>query len=232
MKPRILVVEDEPAMRTGLEDNLQFEGYEVTLAEDGDKGWNLLQANEYDVVLLDIMMPGKSGYDVCRLMRSQQIMTPVIMLSARGEEIDKVLGLELGADDYLTKPFGVRELMARVKAMLRRSKRDQPSQEDADILTLGRLSVNFKTYVAHQNGEVVRMSHKEFDVLQYLWQHKDEVVSRSDLLEAVWGLDGSITTRTVDNFILKLRQKMETDPAHPRYILTVHGLGYKLLSEV
>ncbi|MEO1448347.1 MAG: response regulator transcription factor [Bacteroidota bacterium] len=232
MKPHILIVEDEPAMRMGLEDNLKFEGYDVTLAENGDQGWDFLQQNSYDLVLLDIMMPGKSGYDVCRLMRAAQMMTPVIMLSARGEEIDKVLGLELGADDYLTKPFGVRELMARVKAMLRRSQRDQPAQSDPDILTLGRLSVNFKTYVAQQEGQPVRMSHKEFDVLQYLWQHKDEVVSRGNLLEAVWGLDGSITTRTVDNFILKLRQKMETDPAHPRYILTVHGLGYKLLSEV
>lgn len=225
----ILIVEDEPAMRTGLKDNLEFEGYQVEIAEDGDSGEEMIRANNYDLIILDVMLPGKSGFDVCKSIRESGITTPVIMLTAKGEEIDKVLGLELGADDYVTKPFSLRELLARVKANLRRLQMDEGGGSEEEV-TIGNLQVNFSAYSAESGDGQVKMSHKEFEILNYLWEHKNETVSRYQLLEDIWGYEEKPTTRTVDNFILKLRQKVEDNHNDPRIILTVHGVGYKLIS--
>jgi DNA-binding response OmpR family regulator len=226
---KILIVEDEPDMRTGLKDNLEFEGYEVSTAGDGEEGLNKILENEYDLVLLDVMLPKMSGFDVCRTVRKKGNNIPIILLTAKGEEIDKVLGLELGADDYVTKPFGLRELLARVKAALRRSDNSNDVKAKNNFISIGRIDINFPSYNALEDGIPVQMSHKEFEILNYLWCNKNSTVSRDDLLNNVWGYDESPTTRTVDNFILKLRQKIEKDPDHPKVILTVHGIGYKMI---
>ncbi|MEM6264935.1 MAG: response regulator transcription factor [Bacteroidota bacterium] len=223
----ILLVEDEPSMQMGLRDNLEFEGYQVAVAGDGVEGLDQLMKGKFDLVLLDVMMPRMSGFDVCRKAREGGVETPIILLTAKGEEIDKVLGLELGADDYITKPFSLRELLARVKAVLRRAGPTQAS--DPDERTIGRLTVNFQSYQARIGEEQVKMSHREVEILRYLCKHLNEIVSRADLLQEIWGYDAHPTTRTVDNFVLKLRQKIEEDPNQPKHILTVHGVGYKLL---
>ena len=225
---KILIVEDEPDMRTGLKDNLEFEGYEVDFAEDGETGLKNILEGDYDLVLLDVMLPKMSGFDVCKTVRKKGNSIPIILLTAKGEEIDKVLGLELGADDYVTKPFGLRELLARIKAVLRRGE-EKSLKEKKSFVNIGRIEVNFSTYNALENGLAVQMSYKEFEILSYLWSNKNSTVSRDDLLNNVWGYDESPTTRTVDNFILKLRQKIEKDSEHPKIILTVHGIGYKLI---
>jgi len=226
---KILIVEDEPNMRLGLKDNLEFEGYQVDFAEDGETGLKNILEGDYNLVLLDVMLPKMSGFDVCKNVRKKGINTPIILLTAKGEEIDKVLGLELGADDYVTKPFSLRELLARIKAVLRRGEDKAQSKSKNDLKTIGRIEVSFSSYNAFEDGLSVQMSHKEFEILNFLWDHKNTTVSRDDLLNHVWGYDESPTTRTVDNFILKLRQKIEKDPNHPKIILTVHGIGYKLI---
>ena len=223
---RILIVEDEPNMRLGLKDNLEFEGYAVTVATDGKQGLDEIVNHQFDLVLLDVMLPELSGFDVCKIARERGISTPIILLTAKGEEIDKVLGLELGADDYITKPFGLRELLARIKAVLRRGQTKDNNPVEASI---GRLTVNFSTYMASIEDKQVKMSHKEFEILKYLWEHRNDTVSRYQLLEDIWGYQEQPTTRTVDNFILKLRQKVEQNPEDPQIILTVHGIGYKML---
>lgn len=225
---KILVVEDEPQMRLGLKDNLEFEGYDVDFAEDGEAGLNKILGNPYDLIVLDVMMPKLSGFDVCKKVREKGIRTPIIMLTAKGEEIDKVLGLELGADDYITKPFSLRELIARIKAVLRRA--DGGAAASNHALSIGNLTVDFTSYNATVDGEPVSMTHKEFEILKYLSEHQNQTVSRDQLLNEVWGYEDFPTTRTVDNFILKLRKRVEADPAHPKHILTVHGIGYKLLT--
>lgn len=227
---RILIVEDEKPMLMGLKDNLEFEGYEVDIAEEGNSGLKKIMENSYDLVVLDVMLPNLSGFDICREARTKGISTPIILLTAKGEEIDKVLGLELGADDYMTKPFSLRELLARIKAVLRRSTQDKKEDNKIEILNVGRLQVNYSTYEAFINGAPTKMSHKEFDFLHYLWKHRNQVISRDDLLDHVWGTDYIPSSRTVDNFILKLRQRVEMDPNNPKIILTVHGVGYKLVS--
>lgn len=226
--PKILVVDDEQNMRTGLKDNLEFEGYDVDTANDGEQGLKKILENNYNLVILDVMMPKKSGFDVCKEVRKNGITTPIILLTAKGEEIDKVVGLEIGADDYVTKPFSLRELLARVKAILRRGD-NLVMNETAREIKIGKLEVNFDGYKATSKNKDVQMSHKEFEILHYLWKHRNSTVSRDDLLTEIWGYDENPATRTVDNFILKLRQKVETDPNHPRIILTVHGIGYKLV---
>jgi DNA-binding response OmpR family regulator len=225
MNYKILIVEDEPNMRLGLKDNLEFEGYAVELAEDGEAGLQLILSKPYDLILMDVMMPRMGGLDVCKKAREKGINSPIVLLTAKSEEMDKVLGLELGADDYVTKPFSLRELLARIKAILRRGglKNESPNT------TVGRLTVNFEGYTAINSAGPVRMSHKEYAILQYLHQRKNEIVTRYDLLQQVWGYDESPTTRTVDNFIVKLRQKIEEDPNDPKIILTVHGTGYKFI---
>lgn len=223
---RILVVEDEPAMQVGLRDNLEIDGYEVTVVGDGHQGLERLCDQTWDLVILDVMLPRKSGYDVLREARGKGVRTPVIMLTAKGEEVDKVLGLELGADDYMTKPFSLRELLARVKAVLRRTEGNTALQM---TVTVGMTDVDFSGYTATRDGATVPMTPKEMDVLRFLYEHRNHTVTRDQLLSGVWGYDESVSTRTVDNFILRLRQKVESDPAHPRVILTIHGAGYKLV---
>jgi len=223
---KILVVEDETAMRSGLKDNLEFEGYAVIEAEDGNSGLEKIKNERFDLIILDVMMPGISGIDVCKKVRSWGNSTPIFFLTARGEEIDKVLGLELGADDYITKPFSLRELLARVKAILRRTEDKTNSGREFNI---GKLIINFSSFNAAENGKDVSLSHREYEILNYLFEHKNMTVSRDDLLKDVWGHENRITTRTVDNFILRLRQKIEDDVNHPKIILTIYGIGYKLV---
>jgi DNA-binding response OmpR family regulator len=223
----ILIIEDEPAMQLGLKDNLELESYRVDVASDGQEGLEKIKSGNYDLVLLDLMLPKLSGFDVCKSARALGMEIPIIMLTARGEEIDKIVGLELGADDYITKPFSVRELLARVKAHLRRSK-PTPLNESEGI-AIGRLKIDFNGFRAEENGSSIKLSHKEFEILAYLHRKKNTVVTRYDLLETVWGYQEQPTTRTVDNFIVRLRQKIEENPNQPRVILTVHGTGYKLV---
>ncbi len=224
---RILLVEDEPKMQRGLRDNLEFEGHEVTVIGDGSSGYQTLLRESFDLVILDVMLPQMSGFDVVRKTREKGIRTPILMLTAKGEEIDKVLGLELGADDYVTKPFSLRELIARVNALLRRA---VPADAGETMMTLGDVTVNFASYSGSKDGKEFSMTPKEFEILKYLWQHRNETVSRDDLLTNVWGYDESVSTRTIDNFILKIRQKIEDDFAHPKIIITIHGIGYKLIA--
>lgn len=224
---KILIVEDEPQMRLGLKDNFEFEGYQVDFAEDGEKGLAAVEESSYDLIILDVMLPKISGFDLLKKIRNQGNNTPVIMLTAKGEEIDRVLGLELGADDYVTKPFSLRELLARVKAILRRNR--VVGEKGLQEYTIGNLNVNFATYEASCGGNPVPMTHKEFEILKYFIDHSEQTISRDDLLHDVWGYEADITSRTVDNFILKLRQKIELNPSHPRFILTVHGVGYKFI---
>lgn len=226
---KILIVEDEVNMVNGLKDNLEFEGYEVDTALEGGIGLQKILHNEYDLVLLDIMLPEVSGFDICKAARKEGIYTPIILLTAKGEEIDKVLGLELGADDYITKPFSLRELLARIKAILRRTPQGKGENGDQDFVLIGKIKVNFKNYVAFEGTSEVKMSHKEFEVLHYLFMKAGKVIQRDDLIVDVWSIDFEISTRTVDNFILKLRQKIESDPNNPKIILTVHGMGYKMI---
>ncbi len=224
--PRILIIEDEEAMLAGLRDNLEFEGYEVDTADRGDDGYEKLKIGRYDLVLLDVMLPGMSGFDVCKKTRNDGNQTPIILLTARGEELDKVLGLEIGADDYVTKPFSLRELLARIKTILRRSA--VTGTENAQgLIEIGQLKVSFENFEAFVNDESVKMSHKEFEILNYLYRHKGKIVTRDDLLDEIWGMDYQPTARTVDNFILRLRNKINT--SEEQHIVTVHGLGYKLV---
>jgi DNA-binding response OmpR family regulator len=222
----ILIIEDEPSMRLGLRDNLEIEGYHVDTASDGEEGLSKIRTSAFDLILLDVMLPKVSGFDVCKTARVAGIRTPIILLTAKGEEIDKLIGLELGADDYITKPFSVRELLARIKAILRRS---QPVDKSVPVITIGKLSIDFAAFQIRDSGEDVKLSHKEFEILSYLFKNKNQVVTRYDLLENVWGYEEQITTRTVDNFIVRLRQKIEENPNQPKIILTVHGEGYKMI---
>ena len=225
---KILVVEDDRKMQLGLKDNLEVEGYTVEIAMDGAGGLKKILGNTYDLVILDVMLPGLSGFDVLRKCREQGNAVPVIMLTAKGEEVDKVLGLELGADDYITKPFSLRELLARVKAVLRRHE-GSPVAGARAPLAIGNVRVDVQAYIATRDGKPLEMTPKEIEVLRFLWEHRNQAVSRDQLLTNVWGYDDSVSTRTVDNFILKLRQKIEVDPSRPRHIITMHGTGYKLI---
>ncbi|MCX6615220.1 MAG: response regulator transcription factor [Acidobacteria bacterium] len=224
---RILVVEDDPAILRGLADNLKFESYEVLTAGDGEAAYRLLRETKPDLLILDLMLPRMSGYELCRKARSEGITTPILMLTARGEEADRVLGLDLGADDYVTKPFSVRELLARVRAILRRGA--GPSKTAPDDLRFDDVVVDFRRYEARKGETALEMTRKEFGVLRLLAARAGEVVSREELLNEVWGYENYPSTRTVDNHIAALRSKIEEDPAQPRRLLTVHGVGYKLV---
>jgi two-component system alkaline phosphatase synthesis response regulator PhoP len=226
MKSKILIVEDEPAMVAGLRDNFEYEGYEVISAGDGVTGLERALKDSPDLVVLDVMMPRMSGLDVCKQLKAQRPAVPIIMLTARGQEIDKVVGLELGADDYVTKPFSVRELMARVKAVLRRSSSTMPAPE---IYRFSDVEVNVRSNEVRRNGELIDLSSKEFALLAYFIAHPVETLSRDRLLDAVWGYENYPSTRTVDTHIVHLRQKLEPNPEEPRFILTVHGSGYKFV---
>jgi DNA-binding response OmpR family regulator len=222
----ILVVEDEPAILRGLADNLKFESYDVLTAMDGEAGYRIMKERKPDLVILDLMLPKLSGYEVCRKVRAEGVTTPILMLTARGEEGDRVLGLDLGADDYVTKPFSVRELMARVRALLRRS---QPPQKLPDELRFDDVVVDFRSYEARKEGRPLEMTRKEFSLLRLLAARAGEVVTRDELLNEVWGYEKFPTTRTVDNHIASLRTKLERDPAQPEHLRTVHGVGYKFV---
>jgi DNA-binding response OmpR family regulator len=226
---KILIVEDELNMVNGLKDNLEFEGYEVDFAVEGKAGLQKVLQNKYDLILLDVMLPEMSGFDICKTARKEGVSTPVILLTAKGEEIDKVLGLELGADDYITKPFSLRELLARIRAILRRSQSRKEGNVEAEFVKIGNIKVNFKNYVALEGTKEIKMSYKEFEILHYLYLNAGKIIQRDDLMCDVWSIDYDISTRTVDNFILKLRHKIETDPNNPKIILTVHGIGYKFI---
>jgi len=219
---RILIVDDEPEIVRGLEDNLRFEGYQTSTAADGREALAVAAREAPDLILLDIMMPGLSGWDVCRELRGQGIDVPIIMLTARGEESDRVRGLELGADDYITKPFSLRELLARVRAVLRRPGPRHKVEEFA----FGDARVRPRGRQAFRAGRPVGLTRKEFELLVYLLEHRGEVVTRERLLDEVWGYERFPTTRTVDTHILRLRRKFEADPDRPAFILTVHGQGY------
>lgn len=225
---RILIIEDEIDLAEGLKDNFEFDGHEVSVAHDGEEGLNKVLNGSPEIILLDIMLPKKSGLDVCRELRAQGIDTPIIMLTARGQEIDKVLGLELGADDYITKPFSIRELLARVKAVLRRY--PDKSRRIDNVQQIGKLTVDFDHYIAYVDGKEIDLTHKEFELLKYFMEHRDETITREQLMNKIWGYENYPTSRTVDNYIVKLRKKLEEDPGHPTHILTVHGLGYKFIN--
>ena len=230
----ILVVEDEKAISRIIVDNLIFEGYEVLAAADGPAGLELALSDRADLILLDIMLPGGlNGYDICRQMREQGLTTPVIMLTARSEEVDKITGFELGADDYVTKPVGVRELLARVKAVLRRAQPVEETSTSPDLLEFanGHAHIDFSRFETRVDDQPVHLSPKAYGVLKLLWQSQGRAVSRSEILGEVWGYDVYPTTRTVDNHIAELRAALEPDPSAPRYILTVHGVGYRFALE-
>jgi DNA-binding response OmpR family regulator len=221
---RILVVDDEPAILRGLADNLKRELHEVVTAADGETAYQLIRQKKFDLVILDLMLPKLSGYEVCRQMRAEGMKMPILMLTARGDETDRVLGLDLGADDYVTKPFSIRELLARVRALLRRTQPDKPT---LDQLTVGDIVIDFRSYEARKADKPLEMTRREFQILRALASRPGEVITRDELLDQVWGLDLYPTTRTVDNHIAGLRAKLERDPAEPKHLLTVRGVGYK-----
>ena len=225
-QPLIVIIEDDAAILRGLTFNLEAEGYRVKVAADGAEGLSLLDSEEPDVLILDLMLPKLSGYEICRKLRDQGRDTPILMLTARGEEADRVLGLDLGADDYVTKPFSVRELLARVRALVRRHRK---AHKVPDHLTVGELIVDFSRYEARRGEKLLKLTRKEFAVLKMLAAGGGEVVTRSALLTEVWGFERMPTTRTVDNHIRSLRSKLEPDPSNPRHLLTVHGVGYRLV---
>jgi DNA-binding response OmpR family regulator len=224
----VLAIEDDPAILRGLCDNLRFEGYDVIAASDGETGYRMQQERKPDLIVLDLMLPRMSGFEFCRKLRGEGIQTPILMLTARSEEPDRVLGLDLGADDYVTKPFSVRELMARVRALLRRSQAGPEGAPDLpDELRFGDVEIDFRSYEARRNGEPVEMTRKEFAVLRFLAARAGQVVTRDDLLNGVWGFESYPSTRTVDNHVAGLRAKLERDAPEPEHIRTVHGVGYK-----
>lgn len=222
----ILLVEDDRAILRGLEQNLGFEGYELISATDGERGLTLARDKTPDLIILDIMLPKLNGYEICRILRREGSNVPILMLTAKKQEMDKVMGLELGADDYMTKPFGVMELLARVKALLRRVQR---TEIQLTHLQFGDVEINFETFTATRDGKPIELSTREFELLRYLVRNPDRVLSRQAILNAVWGMDYYGTSRTVDNFITRLRHKIEPDPGKPLYIQTVRGVGYRFV---
>jgi DNA-binding response OmpR family regulator len=222
---RILVVEDDPAMSVALRDGFEFEKHVVAMASDGEEALRAARDVDHDVIILDVMLPKKSGLDVCRELRKSGNNTPIIMLTARGQEVDKVVGLKLGADDYITKPFSFMELLARLEAVMRRTRREMP----ADEVAFGDVNVDFRTYRASKSGKPLELTQREFRILRYFLDHSGAVVTREALLLHVWGYDPSALTRTVDTHVARLRQKIESTPAEPRHLLTVHRAGYRFV---
>lgn len=228
MKQKILVVDDERPIADILQFTLEKEGYEVVCAYDGEEAIEQAEKEIPDLILLDIMLPEKDGMEVCRTIR-QFSPVPIIMLTAKDNEIDKVLGLELGADDYVTKPFGTRELLARVKVQLRRAKPNEPLVEDLEgrgRIHIGQITINKRAYTVEKNGMPVEVTHREFELLHYLADNVNQVLTRDHLLQSVWGYDYFGDARTVDVTIRRLREKIEDDPSNPQYIMTRRGLGY------
>ncbi|GAQ24901.1 DNA-binding response regulator [Tepidanaerobacter syntrophicus] len=224
MNEKILVVDDEKPIVDILKYNLSKEGYNVLTAYDGDEAIEIALKEDPDLILLDIMLPKQDGFSVCKKLR-EKLTSPILMLTARGEEVDKVLGLELGADDYITKPFSMRELMARVKANLRRMAFSEPD-EDAEVIKQGDLELDLKSYVVRKNGKPLDLTFREFELLRYLAAQPGQVFTREKLLEEVWGYEYYGDIRTVDVTVRRLREKVEDDPANPEYIITKRGIGY------
>jgi two-component system alkaline phosphatase synthesis response regulator PhoP len=225
--PRVLLVEDEAGLRITLSDRLASEGYTVETAGDGEAGLARAATGRYDLIVLDVMLPRMNGFDVCRAVRQRGVTTPILMLTARGQVVDKVVGLKLGADDYLTKPFETIELMARLEALLRR----QPSRPHTggDVYRFGDVVVDLRRTVVSRQGQVVDLSAREFKLLRHFIEHRGATLSRDELLSEVWGYDEMPLTRTVDVHVAGLRQKIERNPKSPEHIVTVHGLGYKFV---
>jgi DNA-binding response OmpR family regulator len=225
---QILIIEDDGAILRGLKDNFEYEGYSVLSATDGEQGYALIREKKPDLVILDLMLPLMSGYEVLRKVRAEGGTVPVLILTARGEEVDKVHGLNIGADDYMTKPFSVKELLARIQAIFRRASNSRAGSLP-DELRFHDVVVDFLRFEARKAGRALDLSRKEFGVLRLLAARSGEVVTRDELLDAVWGYDRFPTTRTVDNHVALLRAKIEDDPARPRFLLTIRGVGYKLV---
>jgi DNA-binding response OmpR family regulator len=222
----VLVIEDEPHMQFLLSENLKLEGYSVRTASEAENGLVELDRRSFDLLIVDVMLPRMSGLEFCRQVRARGLRTPIIMLTARAEETDRILGLDLGADDYVTKPFSVRELLARVRAQMRRT---MAQPESRDEFAFGDIRVNTRNRLVTRRGQRIEMSNREFDLLRYFLAHRGEVVSREQLLRDVWGYNQVVVTRTVDNFVAKLRCHVEPKPQDPRDLVTVHGSGYQLV---
>jgi DNA-binding response OmpR family regulator len=221
---RILIIEDEESILMALEDNLRLEGYEVVCAVDGEQGLSMAREKKFDLIILDIMLPKMDGFGVCKHLRRDGINIPILMLTAKGQEIDKVLGLELGADDYMTKPFSSRELLARIKALLRRTRQ---FQQEVESIKFGDVDVDFGKYEVKKSGKLIYLTALEFSLLHFLVKRKGLVVHRDAILDEVWGDDVFVQSRTVDKHISELRKKIEDDPSNPDFILGVRGIGYK-----
>jgi len=227
-RPRVLLVEDEPSLVLTLEDRLKSEGYDVESARDGDSGLQRGLSGAFDIIVLDVGLPGRGGYDVLRDLRQKQVETPVLMLTARGQVIDRVLGLKLGADDYLPKPFDMMELLARIEAVMRR--RHSPPRGMTGTYAFGDVRVDFRRAEVSRAGSAIDLSSLEFKLLRYFIEHRGALLSRSELLEKVWGYPAVLQTRTVDVHVASLRQKIESHPAKPEHIVTVHRMGYRFKS--
>jgi two-component system, OmpR family, alkaline phosphatase synthesis response regulator PhoP len=228
MSKRILLVEDELGLVMTLTDRLTSEGYTIESTRDGESGYNRAINEPFDLIILDVMLPRKNGFDVCRDLRQRGITVPIIMLTARGQVVDKVVGLKLGADDYLTKPFEMLELLARVEALMRRAPASA-TETSGEIYQFGSVRIDFRRAEVDRDGKSVELSAREFKLLRHFIEHRGEILSRDDLLDEVWGYNAMPSTRTVDVHVAWLRQKLETNPRHPEYILTVHGMGYKFV---
>lgn len=221
---KILIVEDDETILMGLKDDMEFEGYEVAVADNGKEGYMLAKGKEFNLIILDILLPELTGFEICKKLREENVKTPIIMLTAaRTEEMDKVMGLEMGADDYVTKPVGSREMVARVKAILRRTGMEK---ETGDVFEFGDVLVDFKRHEVLKAGEKVHLTALEFKLLKFFIERKGEVVSRDDLLDEAWG-DAIISPRTIDSHIVHLRKKIEPDPSHPRYLVSIRGVGHR-----
>ena len=222
----ILIIEDDVSILRGIKDNLEYEGYKVFAESNGDSGLKAALERFSHLILLDIMLPGINGFEICRKVKKEKPELPIIMITARGSEMDKVSGLDIGADDYITKPFSIPELLARVRAVLRRFNKDIKAIEQ---YSFGEVKLDFVKYQAFRNNSEVKLSSKEFEILKYFIEHEGEAIHRHDLLNEVWGYKAMPTTRTVDNFILDLRKKLEINPSRPNNILSIRGVGYKFL---
>jgi two-component system alkaline phosphatase synthesis response regulator PhoP len=229
MHKKILIIEDEDPIRMALEDDFCLENYDVAVATNGIDGLAKASEPDIDLIILDIMLPGMSGFEICKKLRSQGVKTPIIMLTAKGQEIDRVLGLEIGADDYVTKPFSPRELQARVKAVLRRMEAGLDDKKE-NVFRSGGLEVDFRQYICRKNGKEITLTIHEFNLIKYLMQNRGNVVKRNELLDEVWGKNVFVTPHTIDTHIANLRKKIEDDPADPRLIISIRGVGYKFIA--
>ena len=223
---KILIIEDEESILMALEDNLKLEGYDVSSAKDGELGLSMAEEQGYDIIILDIMLPKMDGFEICKQLRQEGITTPILMLTAKGQEIDKILGLELGADDYVTKPYSPRELLARVKALLRRAKQ---TEQEIGLYIFGDVEIDFIKYEARKKGKAIYLTALEFDLLHFLIKFKGQVKSRDSILDEVWGAEVYVHPRTVDKHIADLRKKIEDDPPNPKYIIGIRSVGYKFM---